>query len=237
MKNCIVIPTYNEKENIEGLIRTIFRINFDIKILIIDDNSPDGTGKIIDNLKKEFKNLYVIHRKEKAGLGSAYIEGFNYIIKNMNEVENVISMDADFSHDSKLIPIFIENIKDYNLIIGSRYIKGGGFKNCPMYRKLISRCANIYGQLLLGIKIKDISSGYRCYKKDILSRINFNKFENFGYAFLEEMLFYYMRISKKTKEIPIIFVDRTKGKTKLNKKEMFNFFWGILKLRLKNGKA
>jgi len=142
-------------------------------------------------------------------------------------------MDADFSHDPRVIPVFIDNIKNYDLVIGSRYIKGGGFKNWPKYRKIISRGANIYGQLLLGIKVKDISSGYRCYKKDILSRINFNKFENFGYAFLEEMLFYYIRISKKTKEIPIIFVDRTKGKTKLNKKEMFNFFFGILKLRIK----
>ena len=241
MRACIVTPTYNEKENISTLLDRLLETfkeiqDFEMHILVVDDNSPDKTFETVLEYNKENPNIHLLLRNKKQGLGAAYIQGLTHAITQLN-ADIVIQMDADLSHPPELLPKFLDNIKQYDLVIGSRYIEGGGFKNWPKHRKIISRGANIFGQLTLGLKVKDISSGYRCYRKEVIQKINFEKFKNFGYSFLEELLFFAIRNKARTKEIPLIFIDRTKGNTKLNKKEMMNFFTGIIDLRLKNGKA
>ena len=240
MKACIVTPTYNERENITLLLNQLLDLfkeikDFEMEVLVVDSNSPDKTWEIVNEFHEKYPNINLLFEEKKMGLGTAYINGINYAI-NERKADIIIQMDADLSHDSKLIPKFLEETKNYDLIIGSRYTKGGGFDNWPWTRKLISRGANTYGRLVLGINIKDISSGYRCYTKKILQKVPWNKFENKGYSFLEELLYYCIKNGAKTKEIPLIFVERIKGKTKLNKKEITNFIFGLVKLRLKNGK-
>lgn len=241
MKACIVIPTYNERDNLAPLFEKLLKKfeeiqDFEMEILIVDDNSPDGTSAIVTEYNQKYPNINLLLRQKKEGLGAAYIHGINYAI-NERKADVIFQMDADLSHDPNLIPAFLEQTKEYDMIIGSRYTTGGGFQNWPWTRKLISRGANTYGKLVLGLNIKDISSGYRCYKKEILQQIPWDKFENKGYSFLEELLYYCIKKGAKTTEIPLIFVDRTIGETKLNKKEMQNFIIGLIKLRIKNGKA
>lgn len=240
MKACLVIPTYNEIDNITPLFKKILEEfkdikDFDMEILIVDDNSPDKTWEIVNEFHEKHPNINLLLRTKKEGLGAAYIHGMNYAMDE-RKADIIFQMDADLSHDPKLIKIFLENIKDYDVIIGSRYIKGGGFENWPWTRKLISRGANTYARLLLGLKIKDISSGYRCYTKEILKTVPWDKFDNKGYSFLEELLYYCIKNGGKAKEIPLVFVDRKIGETKLNKAEMKNFLTGMIKVRLKHGK-
>jgi len=240
-KACIILPTYNEKENInlilDALIKEFQTIeNFEMEILVVDDNSPDKTWEIVKEYSEKHSNIHLLLRKKKSGLGSAYIEGINLAIDKL-KADFVFNMDADLSHDPKLISQMLKYGQEYDLIIGSRYIKGGGFANWPWYRKLISKGANLFGVIFLGLNVKDISSGFRCYSKEIINRTDLSKIESKGYAFLEELLFHCIKNGAKVKEIPLIFVDRTKGETKLNKKEMINFFLTIIRLRRKYGKA
>ncbi|MBU4242648.1 MAG: polyprenol monophosphomannose synthase [Nanoarchaeota archaeon] len=240
-KACIILPTYNEKENINLILDALLKEfelidDFNMEVLVVDDNSPDKTWETVEKYSQKHPNIHLLLRKKKSGLGSAYIEGINFAIDKL-KADFVFNMDADLSHDPKLISKMLEQGKEFNLVIGSRYIKGGGFANWPWYRKLISKGANLFGVIILGLKIKDISSGFRCYSKDIINKTNLSKIESTGYAFLEELLFHCIKNGAKVKEIPLIFVDRTKGETKLNKKEMINFFLTIIRLRRKYGKA
>lgn len=241
MKACIVIPTYNERDNLSPLFEKILEIfkeikDFEMEILIVDDNSPDGTQEIVKEYNKKYSNINLLLRPKKEGLGAAYIEGINYAINERN-ADIIFQMDGDLSHNPNLIPAFLEQTKDYDLIIGSRYIIGGGFENWSLKRKLISRGANTYGRLVLGINIKDITSGYRCYKKELLQKIDWDDFDNKGYSFLEELLYYCIKNGAKTNEIPLVFIDRKIGETKINKKEMKNFIINLPKLRFKNVKT
>lgn len=238
---CIVIPTYNERENIALLIPSLQKVfgslpEFDMHILVVDDNSPDRTWEIVKDYSTKYENIHLLLRENKSGLGAAYIAGIRYAIDKL-KANFVFNMDADLSHDPKLILSMLNACKEYDIAIGSRYIKGGGFANWPWYRKLISRGANFFGSSLLGLKIKDISSGFRCYNVKVLKKVDFNKIQSKGYAFLEELLYYCVKAGANVKEIPLMFVDRTKGQTKLNKKEMLNFFKTIINLRWKYGRA
>jgi dolichol-phosphate mannosyltransferase len=230
-KSVILIPTYNESENIEKLIRKIKAIIPQTAIFVIDDNSPDGTAKIVRNLENEFLNLHLIFRKKKEGLGAAYINGVAIALKN--NFDYIIMMDSDFSHDPSYIPIMLNSMKKFDVVIGSRYIKGGCIKNWPIHRKIMSFIANFMIRILLGSKVKDSTSGFRCIKSEILKKIDCSTIHSQGYSFLYEMLWRIERQKIKIKEIPITFVDRKFGQTKISQTEIFKAANTLIKLIFK----
>lgn len=225
----VIIPTYNEKCNVARLANRILKIP-GADVIIVDDNSPDGTGDIADDFAKKHKGrVHVIHRKGKLGIGSAHIEGFGYALKLGSDI--IITMDADFSHDPKYIPRLSAATKHYDVVVGSRYVSGGGV-SWKWHRRLISRGANAFSRIMLGLKVSDMTSGYRCYTKAALESLDFRKIKSDGFSFLEEMLYRCKQKGFRIGEIPIFFMDRREGKSKLNKIEMAKFFLTILRLRL-----
>jgi dolichol-phosphate mannosyltransferase len=228
----VIIPTYNEKENISKLVLQIDRVfkksKINGRIIISDDNSPDGTGTIADSLAKEYPVL-VIHRSKNRGYGNSIIDGLKKAIGIKSEI--AITMDCDFSHDPKLIPSMIKEIKNYDLVIGSRRVEGGKITGWNAWRHFASLGATWFAQVMLGLKTKDITSGYRAYKTIALKKIPFEKIKSNGYSFLEELLYLAEKKKLTIKEIPIIFVNRTKGASKLNKKEILKFFITIFRLK------
>ncbi len=232
MKTLIIIPTYNEAKNIKRLIEEIFKLDLDINILIIDDNSPDGTGNIVEEVAKRDHKVNLIKREGKMGLGTAYVTGFKYAIDN--KYDYIFEMDADFSHDPKEIPNFLEKIKECDLVIGSRYIKGVNVINWPLRRLILSYGANIYTRFITGLPIKDSTSGYKCFKRKVLENIDLNSIHSGGYSFQIEMNYKTWKKDFKIAEIPIIFVDRTEGKSKMSKKIVREAIWMVWKLRILN---
>ena len=237
MKTLVIIPTYNEKENIENIIRTIFSIDSQYHLLIIDDGSPDGTAKIIKKLQSAFNNqLFIIERPSKLGLGTAYITGFKWALEN--NYDFIFEMDADFSHDPKDLPRLLNACKDnnYDLSIGSRYVKGGKVENWPKTRWLMSYFASIYVRVILLMNIKDTTAGFKCYNKEVLEKINLDNVQFMGYAFQIEMKYSAYRLGFKLFEVPITFKDRQLGESKMNMSIFKEAFWGVLKLRNKKFK-
>jgi len=233
MKKLIVIPTYNEIKNIEELLCEIFEVDNEAHVLIVDDNSPDGTGKLIDDLiaKDTFKGkLLVMHRAGKLGLGTAYIEGFSYGMDKGYDV--FLSMDADFSHNPEYLPEIFENMKKYDLVLGSRYVKGGGVKDWPFLRRLISRGGNIYAQIVLLSKIRDLTGGFNCYHKKFLEKINLKSIVSKGYCFQIEMKFRHALLGCKIKEVPIVFTDRVLGASKMSGSIFKEAVLNVIKLSL-----
>ena len=233
MKKLIVIPTYNEIKNIEELLCEIFEADNEAHVLIVDDNSPDGTGKLIDDLiaKDTFKGkLLVMHRAGKLGLGTAYIEGFSYGMDKGYDV--FLSMDADFSHNPEYLPEIFENMKKYDLVLGSRYVKGGGVKDWPFLRRLISRGGNIYAQIVLLSKIRDLTGGFNCYHKKFLEKINLKSIVSKGYCFQIEMKFRHALLGCKIKEVPIVFTDRVLGASKMSGSIFKEAVLNVIKLSL-----
>jgi len=232
MKISIVIPTYNEKNNIKPLVEKIF--NLDIKnlnLIIVDDNSPDKTGKIIDQLAKKY-HITPIHRRKKKGLGSAYIAGFKQALKKSADI--IFEMDADFSHNPGDIPRFINAANQgYDVIIGSRRIKGGDISGWNSIRNLQSKAAATFARTLLNLKTHDITAGFRCYRKKVLQHINLDSIKSNGYAFQEEMIYLCEKKRFKIKEIPVAFIDRSQGKSKLGPKDIIEFFTTICRLKFK----
>jgi dolichol-phosphate mannosyltransferase len=228
-RTIIVVPTYNEIGNIFQIYEKIFKAVDDLNLLIVDDNSPDGTGVAADELAKKDDRVSVLHRKEKLGLGSAYIHGMKFAVDNGFDL--VVAMDADLSHDPVNLPRMLELTKDYDLVIGSRYVKDGGMVNWGMGRFFISRVANYFCKWVLGIKQEDCSGGYKCYRADLLKTIGVNSFFSYGYSFQVEVLYRALRKEAKVIEFPIIFVNRHEGKSKLSAQELIQFGWTVLKLR------
>lgn len=218
MKTLIIIPTYNESENIEKLLEEIYMQKKDINILIVDDNSPDKTYEIIEKLMNEkYKDkLFLIKRAGKLGLGTAYIEGFKWGLKN--KYDYIFEMDADFSHNPIYIPKFLEEIENNDLIIGSRYVKGGGVKNWGIIRKIVSRGGSLYSKIILGLKLNDITGGFKCFKREVLENMDLDKIKSNGYSFQVELNYITYLKGYKIKEVPIVFEDRTLGKSKMSKK-------------------
>jgi len=234
MKNgIIVIPTYNEIENIEVILEKVFSLELNLNILIVDDNSPDKTHAKVQELidaKTYADQLHLIIREKKEGLGKAYIEGFKWCLERDHAF--IIEMDADLSHDPKYLPSFIENIKDHDLVIGSRYVKGGGVVNWSLFRKLISFGGSTYSRIILGISIKDVTGGFKCFRHDVLKSINLDNIMSAGYAFQIEMNYRTVLKDFKVKEVPIVFEDRIAGKSKMSKKIFIEALWNVLLLRL-----
>jgi dolichol-phosphate mannosyltransferase len=231
-KILIIIPTYNELENIEKLIREIYTINSSLDILIVDDNSPDGTGEHVKKLKEQFENLYLIEREGKLGLGTAYVAGFNFALQNGYSI--IFEMDADFSHDPKEIPNFLEAIKESDVVIGSRYIKGVNVVNWPLSRLLLSYFANKYTRFVTGLPLCDSTGGFKCFKRKVLESINLDEVRSGGYSFQIEMNFKAWKKGFKLKEIPIIFIDRAVGKSKMSKVIFREAVWMVWKLKIKS---
>jgi dolichol-phosphate mannosyltransferase len=231
-KTLIIIPTYNEYENIEKLIREIYAINSSLDILIVDDNSPDGTGKHVKKLKNQFDNLYLIEREGKLGLGTAYVAGFNFALQNGYSI--IFEMDADFSHDPKEIPNFLKAIEESDVVIGSRYIKGVNVVNWPLSRLLLSYFANIYTRLITGLPLCDSTGGYKCFRREVLQAINLDEIRSGGYSFQIEMNFKAWKKGFRLKEIPIIFIDRAVGKSKMSKQIFREAVWMVWKLKIKS---
>ena len=228
----IIIATYNEADNIGVLIKEIVNNRKDADILVIDDNSPDGTSEIVENLQETYSVINLIKRSGKLGYGSAYQEGFNWASKYKN-YKYLMTMDADFSHHPRYINEILELIKGKSIVIGSRYIEGGGIKNWGIHRKILSRGANLYSRCILNIPVTDCTSGFRCYRKEIIETIDFYTMTSNGYSFLEEVLYICKLKGASIGEVPIIFENRKYGKSKISKKEIFKAVIKVPQLRLK----
>lgn len=227
-----VIPAYNERANIQEIIKKLIFLSIDnFHIIVVDDNSPDGTGEIVEEMKKEYPDIVIIHRNEKRGLGTAYVEGFQKALSLGADI--IFEMDADLSHDPKYIPQMLEIIKEYDLVLGSRYIQGGGTQNWNFFRRLISRFGNIYAKKILGIPIHDLTSGFKCYKRKVLENIDLNSLSSVGYNFQIETTYRAYKKGFRIKEIPIIFTERKEGKSKFDIFIIFESFWKVLLLRFK----
>ncbi len=230
----IIIPTYNEKENIEKIIRTIRNLKEDFHILVIDDGSPDGTAAIVKNLQKEFGNtLYIIERSGKLGLGTAYITGFKWAVEH--GYDYIFEMDADFSHNPDDLPKLYEacSIEGADLAIGSRYCNGISVINWPIGRVIMSYYASTYVRKVLGMRIFDCTAGFKCYKRKVLETIDLEKIKMKGYGFQIEMKYNTYKLGFKIKEVPIIFIDRKEGTSKMSSGIFGEAFWGVLKMRLR----
>ena len=230
MKPLIIIPTYNELENIRRLLPELMALDPDIRVLVVDDNSPDGTGKLADELAAGNERISVLHRPGKLGLGSAYVAGFRHAVRQ--DVDCVFEMDADFSHDPAMIPRFLEEIASCDVVIGSRYVSGINVVNWPMSRLLLSYFANIYTRLVTGMTIRDATSGYKCFRREVLENIALDDVRSDGYAFQIEMNFRCWRKGYRLREIPIIFVDRRSGTSKLSRGVISEAVWIPWWLRL-----
>lgn len=228
MRILIILPTYNEKENLEKLAGEILALPNDIDILVVDDNSPDGTGKIADGLTRNNSRVKVIHREGKLGLGTAYYAGFQYGSKNKYDL--MMTMDCDFSHPPKYLPEIIKNAANNDLVIGSRYVHGGGIEGWPIHRKIISSTANFLVHSFLRLKAHDCTSGLRCYRRELLERLPLDKIKSSGYFYLVEILFDAQKAGAKIKEVPFVFVDRVAGASKISKKEIWNSMKTIIRL-------
>jgi dolichol-phosphate mannosyltransferase len=227
----IVIPTYNERNNVVALIRKILSLHIeDLNILIVDDNSPDGTAEAVEEMKIDL--VEVMKRPKKLGLGSAYVAGFKHALSKGANL--ILEMDADFSHQPYKIPELIDCVKSGNdMCLGSRRIKGGGIIGWNLIRKIMSASAMEFSRWLLKLKTKDVTGGFRCFHKRVFEKINLDDIRSNGYAFQEEMVYLLEKNNFKIKEIPITFVDRQRGKSKLGLKEVIAFFVSILKLKFK----
>lgn len=231
MKTIIVIPTYNEAENIQKLISAIFNLQInDLSILVIDDSSPDGTAAIVKEMLQNDSRIHLIERDGKLGLGTAYVRGFKYALEN--GFDYIMEMDADFSHDPKEIVIFLEQIQHYDLVIGSRYIVGVNVVNWPLSRLLLSYFANVYTRVVTGLPVKDCTGGFKCFRRQVLSAINLDKIHSDGYAFQIEMNFKTWKNGFRIREIPIVFTDRIAGSSKMSRPIIWEAVWVVWKLKL-----
>lgn len=231
MDKLVVIPTFNEKENISNILHAVFNLNEDFHVLVIDDGSPDGTAAIVKELQLKFpRQLFIEERKGKLGLGTAYIHGFKWAIAR--NYGFIFEMDADFSHNPYDLPKLYDACKNgADLAIGSRYVKGGGVVNWPANRIALSKGASMYTRMITWMPIKDPTAGFMCYRKEVLEAINLDNIVFVGYAFQIEMKFAAWKLGFKLREVPIIFQDRTFGVSKMNKGIVKEGILGVLKLR------
>jgi len=232
MKILIIIPTYNELENLPKLLPEVLSKDENINVLIVDDNSPDGTAGFVEKQMKVDNRIHLIKRQSKQGLGTAYIAGFKYALQNNFQI--IFEMDADFSHDPKEIPRFLDEIKNSDVVLGSRYINGVNVINWPLRRLLLSSFANLYTRIITGLPVHDATGGYKCFNRKVLEAIDLDRVKSNGYAFQIEMTFKAWKKGFKVKEIPIIFVDRVKGKSKMSKKIVREAVTMVWKLRIKS---
>ena len=227
----VVVPTYNERLNLPVIVPAILQQDPRIDVLVVDDNSPDGTGAIADGLAAESPRVHVLHRTAKQGLGKAYLAGFTWALER--HYDFVIEMDADFSHDPKFLPEFLRAAGDADLVIGSRYKSGVNVINWPMSRLLLSIGANQYARWITGLPLSDSTGGFKCFRRAVLEAIDFSRVRSNGYAFQIEMSYRAWRKGFRLVEIPIVFTDRIEGQSKMNKRIVREAIWMVWWLRLR----
>jgi dolichol-phosphate mannosyltransferase len=228
---CVCLPTYNERENLERMVDALRNVlgEEDI-VLVIDDNSPDGTGEIADRLAEERRSMHVLHRPHKEGLGPAYLDGFRRALELGADL--IFEMDCDFSHDPGDVPRLVAAAENADLVIGSRYVDGGGTRNWGAVRRFISRGGSLYAQLLLGVGVRDLTGGFKCYRRLVLETIDLDAIHSKGYAFQIETTYRALRRGFRVVEVPIVFVDRQVGGSKMSKAIVLEAVWKVPALRL-----
>jgi len=230
VKSIVCIPTYNELENIGRMIDAIHAVEPELHILVIDDGSPDGTAALVRDRMRTDPRLHLLERAGKLGLGTAYCAGFTYALEQGYDI--IMQMDADFSHDPKELTRFLEEIRQQDLVIGSRYVSGVNVINWPMSRLLLSYSANVYTRIITGMPIADATGGFKCFRADVLRRIDLSKIKSNGYAFQIEMNYKAWRQKARIKELPIIFMDRVQGVSKMSKNIVYEAAFLVWKLKL-----
>ena len=230
MKALVIIPTYNERENIEAMVPAVLEKDPSLDILIVDDNSPDGTGRIADSMSQADQRIFVLHRQSKAGLGTAYISGFKFALEKKYDL--VFEMDCDFSHDPKYIPDFLRAAQEADLVLGSRYISGVNVVNWPISRLLLSYYANVYSRIVTGLPVRDATGGFKCFRRQVLESIDLDRVKSNGYSFQIEMSFRAWKRGFRIKEIPIVFEDRKVGQSKMSKSIVREAIWMVWRLRI-----
>ncbi len=223
----VVIPTYNEAENIASLIRAIREADPSLQLAIVDDASPDGTGDRVEQEAKRRPGLHLLRREAKLGLGSAYRRGFAFGLEH--GFDRILTMDADFSHHPRYLPALLQGSRCWDLVIGSRYVPGGDVVNWPPHRRALSRFANFYTRTLLRLPVRDCTSGFRCYRREVLERVDALAMRSSGYSFLEEMVLRVHRAGFRIGETPIVFEDRRAGASKISRAEIYRAAWAVLR--------
>ena len=226
----VVIPTYCEAENVGKLINELESLNLDLWVIVVDDSSPDGTASVVRELMKKYGNLTLVERSKKSGIGTAILRGFRVCSSNLREADYVAVMDADLSHDPKDLPRLVKGLEGADVVVGSRYVEGGAIEGWSFSRKAISKTANFLARKVLGLEVRDATSGYRVYRLKAALEI-VDEVENFGFPFQVEVLYRLVRKGFKVKEVPIRFVNRKRGKSKLNLREIISFLYTLLKLK------
>jgi dolichol-phosphate mannosyltransferase len=230
-RTLICMPTYNEAENLRPIIQAVHDVVGDVHILVIDDNSPDGTGDIADDLAERDERIHVLHRTAKAGLGKAYIAGFRWALEH--DYERIVEMDADFSHQPKYLPEMIGQLDDYDVVVGSRYVAGGGTEDWGALRKLISRGGGIYSRTILGIDVQDLTAGFVAWRSEVLETLALDDVEASGYVFQIELKYRAHKRGYKILEVPIVFPDRIAGESKMTPDIAAEALWRVWKIRFK----
>lgn len=228
----VIVPTYNERENITRIVPRILEQDPRLEVLVVDDNSPDGTGQLVDEMIADEPRIHVLHREAKAGLGRAYLAGFAWALQSDRQFEYIFEMDADFSHDPAHLTEFLHAIKDADLVLGSRYREGRvTVVNWPMTRLLLSYAANIYARIATGLQLGDATGGFKCFRRKVLEAIPLDQVLSNGYAFQIEMSFRAWKRGFRIVEIPIVFNDRTEGESKMSKRIVREAVWMVWRLR------
>jgi dolichol-phosphate mannosyltransferase len=231
VESLVVIPTYNERANIERIVEEVLSLPIDIHVLVVDDNSPDGTGTFVEAWSKREPRVHALHRPGKLGLGGAYIAGFKWALTHP-ELRYIFEMDADFSHDPRAIPRFLELIPDADLVIGSRYVKGVTVVNWPLSRLVLSITANVYTRIITGMPLHDATAGFKCFRREVLEALPLDRIKSDGYSFQIEMHFHVWKRKFRIIEMPIIFTDRLVGQSKMSRRIVWEAAFMVWKLRL-----
>lgn len=226
----VCIPTYNERENIESIVREVLRVA-PVDVLIVDDNSPDGTGAVADMLAEKDPRVHVLHRAKKEGLGRAYLAAFRWALDR--PYRYIFEMDADFSHQPRYLPEFLRAIEDADLVLGSRYVEGGGTENWSAVRKVISKGGSLYARTVLGVNVADFTGGFKCFRREALEALDLDGIETTGYAFQIELTYRLSKLGFRIREIPIVFYERVAGKSKMNKRIVTEAMTKVWTLRAK----
>ncbi|HLF28650.1 MAG TPA: polyprenol monophosphomannose synthase [Anaerolineae bacterium] len=228
MKPAVIVPTYNEHDNIDALLAQLLALPVALSVIVVDDNSPDGTGQLADAWVARESRVRVVHRAGKLGLGTAYIAGFRCALQS--GFDRIMTMDADFSHHPRYLPAIIELSRERDLVIGSRYVPGGGTLRCTLKRRALSRGANTFARFMLGLRATDCTAGFRCYRREVLASIDLDTILSNGYSFLIEMMYRVQRKGWTVGEVPIVFEDRRFGTSKISKQEVYRAMVTVLRL-------
>jgi len=230
VNSIILIPTLNERENLENLIPAIFGLMSDISVLVVDDNSSDGTQELVEGLKQNYDNLFILTRTSNYGYGRSSMDGFKWVLER--DYDFLVTMDADFSHDFNVVLALLKDLENYDIAVGSRYVQGGGVKNWSISRQMLSKFANFYVKTILGLPIMDATTGFNAYRADVLRKINLDKINSDGYAFLVEIKYRLIKAGCSAVEYPILFSERREGQSKMSSKIIWESIWLPWKLRI-----